>query len=679
MSSSPEPTSNRPQDNDPKKPQRDPGWGGTPVPPRGNLFQFVLFISLGLAFIAFFVFSQLRTPRVIPFTQLQTLIQNGEVERLDVRGNVDLLGKLRDDASALAKEFKIEQGRFRVLLPPGENQYPFLRELLALDETYRKAHPEVPELIIDQQADYSEWGRFVIMILISTAVLLLFLFLFILPRMRDSMGGNVANTFTKSPAKRYQKTEESGRSTFKDVAGMDNAKAELQEIVEYLREPQRFEKLGAEIPKGVLLVGPPGTGKTLLARAVAGEAGVPFFSVNGSEFIQMFVGVGASRVRDLFRNAKENAPCLLFIDEIDAVGRMRGAGVGGGSDEREQTLNQILSEMDGFTPNETVIVLAATNRPDVLDSALLRPGRFDRHITIDRPTWKGRLEILKVHVRNKPLADDVDLESIAKQMTGMTGADLRNLANEAALLATRANQEKITNADFERAADRVRLGPKREEILSQENKRQIAVHEAGHAIASWFQPEAMPPSRVSIIPRGQALGVNIPAIDEDRHHYGADFFRAQLVFIMGGRAADRLMYQQAFAGHSNDLKQATRIARAMVAQYGMSQRIGPISLRIGEEHVFLGKEIQEARDFSEGTASLIDEEVMRILREADERAFELMTQHRRELEALVDALMEQEELSEIDLERILQKRPQSSNGSEQSRNGVAASASENRD
>ena len=313
------------------------------------------------------------------------------------------------------------------------------------------------------------------------------------------------------------------------------------------------------MPKGVLLVGPPGTGKTLLAKAVAGEAGVPFYSISGSEFIQMFVGVGASRVRDMFKTAKENAPCILFIDEIDAVGRMRGAGVGGGSDEREQTLNQILSEMDGFTPTESVIVMAATNRPDVLDSALLRPGRFDRHITVDRPTWQGRQAILKVHTRNKPLADDVNLEEIARGMIGMTGADLRNLANEAALVATREGKSRIDQQDFARAADRVLMGAKREEVLTADEKRRTAYHEAGHALVSWLLPEAEKPHKVTIIPRGRALGVTVHLPDEDRHDYGLDYWKARLAMMMGGRAADRLMYGQTFSGHESDLKQASQI------------------------------------------------------------------------------------------------------------------------
>jgi cell division protease FtsH len=357
----------------------------------------------------------------------------------------------------------------------------------------------------------------------------------------------------------------------------------------------------------------------------------------------------------MFKTAKESAPCILFIDEIDAVGRMRGAGVGGGSDEREQTLNQILSEMDGFTPTESVIVIAATNRPDVLDSALLRPGRFDRHITVDRPTWQGRLAILKVHTRSKPLADEINLEAVARNMIGMTGADLRNLANEAALLATREGKNKIDRQDFERAADRVLMGPKREEVLSAEGKRKTAYHEAGHALVGWLDPNADAPQKVSIIPRGRGLGVTFAQPDEEQYHHGMDYWKARLAFTMGGRAADRLMFGQPYSGHEDDLKQATKLARYMVTHWGMSDRLGPMAFRIGEEHVFLGKEIQEARDFSEGTAIIIDQEVQRLLREADEHAYQLLESHRDELDKLVDALLQREELLREEIDEILGK------------------------
>ncbi len=501
------------------------------------------------------------------------------------------------------------------------------------------------------EPENSAWIGTLLMMLAPAIIILILFLIFFLPRFRDPLGGSFLNNYIKSPARRYDKTK--GRVTFEDVADMKSAKYELQEVVEFLKSPEKFQRLGAQIPKGILFVGPPGTGKTLLARAAAGEAGVPFFSISGSEFIQMFVGVGASRVRDLFKTAKENAPCLIFIDEIDAVGRMRGAGVGGGSDEREQTLNQILSEMDGFQPNESVIVIAATNRPDVLDSALLRPGRFDRHITIDRPSWQGRLAILKVHTRNKPLADNVDLELIARKVTGMTGADLRNLANEAALIATRQNKNRIEQSDFEQAIDRILLGSKREEVLTEEAKQQIAYHEAGHALTAWLEPEMDLPLKVTIVPRGRAGGVNLINFDEDRVHYSRSYFQSELAFMMGGRAAERLIYGQIFAGAESDLKNATRRARYMVTHWGMSDRLGPMSLRIGEEHVFLGKEIQEARDFSEATAAIIDQEVQRLLREADERAKELLESHRDKLELLVEALLEKEEIHRDEIERLL--------------------------
>jgi cell division protease FtsH len=538
---------------------------------------------------------------------------------------------------------KIHNNRFVTYLPAHYESDRLVKELTDADDS----------LSISVDPNRSAWFSSFLLIVLPALVLIGIFFLFLLPRLRDPLGGSFLSNYIKSPARRYERNKM--RVTFDDVADMESAKGELQEVVDFLRSPDKFQRLGAQVPKGVLLVGPPGTGKTLLARAVAGEAGVPFYSISGSEFIQMFVGVGASRVRDMFKTAKDNAPCLLFIDEIDAVGRMRGAGVGGGSDEREQTLNQILSEMDGFQPNEMVIVLAATNRPDVLDSALLRPGRFDRHVTIDRPTWQGRLAILKVHTRNKPLADDINLESIAREMIGMTGADLRNLANEAALLATREGKNKIDQSHFERAADRVLIGPKREEVLTQEDKRKTAYHEAGHALVTWLEPGADRPLKVSIIPRGQSLGMNLNVPEEERFHYGMDHFKAKLVSIMGGRAADRLVYGQPYAGAENDLKQATRLARYMVTHWGMSDRLGPMSFRIGEEHVFLGKEIQEQRDFSEGTAQMIDEEVQRLLRDADQRAYTHLEQHRAELDRLSEALLSREELSRDEIDRLLRE------------------------
>jgi cell division protease FtsH len=438
---------------------------------------------------------------------------------------------------------------------------------------------------------------------------------------------------------------------------MDQAKRELQEVVEFLKEPAKFLKLGAQIPKGVLLMGPPGTGKTLMARATAGEANVPFFTVNGSEFIQMFVGVGASRVRDLFKTAKEASPSILYIDEIDAVGRVRGAGFGGGHDEREQTLNQILSEMDGFQQTEAVIVLASTNRPDVLDPALLRPGRFDRHVAIDRPNREGRLGILKVHTRKVPLSDTVDLDKIAAGTTGFSGADLRNLVNEAALNAARSNKVCVEAVDFEAAKDRVLMGVAREEVLSDHEKRITAYHEAGHAIMAWLAPELDPVHKVTIVPRGRALGVTQLLPDSERHHYGERQLHAHLAYIMGGRAAEKLLFNEYSAGAESDLKSATHIARRMVAHWGMSEKVGPVAFPQSEENPFLGRDMQEAREFSEATAHTIDQEVARFLSNANAQALATLSEQRAMLDALATALLEHEVLGQPEIEKVLGPRP----------------------
>jgi cell division protease FtsH len=579
-----------------------------------------------------------RTP-AIKASDFKDLVRSGNVAKVTIVG-----------ANRVDGELKTLEG-----VPPliGDRLKGSKKFTVQIAEDKNKLVEDLEKHNVPYDAEEARtWPSQLLVILLPILLIMGFFFLFILPRFRDPLsGGGFLSNYIKSPARRYERNKL--RVTFEDVADMEHAKSELQEIVDFLRSPEKFQRLGAQVPKGVLLVGPPGTGKTLLARAVAGEAGVPFFSISGSEFIQMFVGVGASRVRDMFKTAKENAPCLLFIDEIDAVGRMRGAGVGGGSDEREQTLNQILSEMDGFQPTEMVIVIAATNRPDVLDSALLRPGRFDRHVTIDRPTWQGRLAILKVHTRTKPLADDVNLEAIARKMIGMTGADLRNLSNEAALLATREGKTKIDRSDFERAADRILIGPKREEVLGPDDKRRTAYHEAGHALVTWLVPGSDRPLKVSIIPRGQSLGVNINVPEEERYHHGMDYFKAQLVMTMGGRAADRLVYGQAYAGAESDLKKATRLARYMVTHWGMSDRLGPMSFRIGEEHIFLGKEIQEPKDFSEGTAQIIDEEVQKLLRQADEQAYQLLKENRADLDRLAEALLQREELHREEIDDLL--------------------------
>lgn len=475
--------------------------------------------------------------------------------------------------------------------------------------------------------------------------------IFAMRRSSDPMNSGMFGNFVRSQAKRFRPSDQN--TTFKDVAGMENAKRELEEVVEFLKEPEKFQRLGAQIPKGVLLSGPPGTGKTLLSRAVAGEAGVPFYSINGSEFIQMFVGVGASRVRDMFRTAKENAPCILFIDEIDAVGRVRGAGVGGGHDEREQTLNQILSEMDGFQSNEAVIVIAATNRPDVLDPALLRPGRFDRHVSIDRPSRAGRLGILKVHVRKVPLADDVNLEEIANSTIGFSGADLRNLVNEAALNAAREGKSQVDLRDFEAARDKILMGVPREEVLTRKERRMTAYHEAGHALIAWLLPEVDTVHKVTIVPRGRALGVTQLLPEEERFHMGESRLRSQLAMMLGGRAAEKLVFNEFSAGAEDDLKRASQIARRMVSAWGMSERIGPVAFRDGEEHPFLGKEIHETRKYSEQTAFIIDEEMQKILVAAQEHAMQVLRDNRESLDKISEALLEREIVSREELVEML--------------------------
>lgn len=464
-------------------------------------------------------------------------------------------------------------------------------------------------------------------------------------------GGGFLSSFSRSPAKRYEPN--SRRISFKDVAGLEGVKADLQEIVDFLKEPEKFRKLGGRVPKGVLLVGPPGTGKTLLARAVAGEANVPFFSVNGSEFIQMFVGVGASRVRDLFQTAKAQGASIIFIDEIDAVGRQRGAGLGGGHDEREQTLNQILGEMDGFDKQDAVIVLAATNRPDVLDPALLRPGRFDRHVTVSRPTRQGRLEIFKVHVRDVPLGSDVDLEILAQATAGMTGADIQNLVNEAALWAARQNKNRVEMSDFYYAHDKVLMGARREDVLSEREKERTAYHEAGHTLAAWYLKNATPVHKVTVIPRGRALGVTQMVPEEDRLNISEHEIRDILVVLLAGRAAEKIIYDEFTVGAENDLERATSMARRMVTQWGMSERLGPVSYKITDEDPFLGREIHQSRQFSEHTMEIIDDEVAKILSSAAKSAIELLQQKRGELDRITRALVEREELDRHEIESLI--------------------------
>jgi cell division protease FtsH len=500
----------------------------------------------------------------------------------------------------------------------------------------------------------SGWSAGLILaLLIGFSVIMVMLVMSSLRRAQNQMmgGGGFLSSFSRSNAKRYEPSEHP--ITFKDVAGLEGVKADLKEIVDFLREPEKFQKLGGRVPKGVLLVGPPGTGKTLLARAIAGEAEVPYFSVNGSEFIQMFVGVGASRVRDLFATAKAHSPSIIFVDEIDAVGRQRGAGLGGGHDEREQTLNQILGEMDGFNVSDSVIIVAATNRPDILDPALLRPGRFDRQITVSRPTQKGRLEIFKVHVRDVPLGKDVDLKALASATAGMTGADIQNLVNEAALWAARKNKTKVEMSDFYYAQDKVLMGAKREEVLSESEKERTAYHESGHTLAAWYLKGAHPVHKVTIIPRGRSLGVTQMVPDEDKLNMTEAELKDQLVVALAGRAAEQLIYDELTVGAENDLERATGLARRMITHWGMNDRLGPVSYKMTEEDPFLGREFHQNRQFSELTMQTIDEEAAKTLRESAQRAYNLLKEKRPELETLTKELIVEEELDKKQIEALI--------------------------
>jgi cell division protease FtsH len=497
-------------------------------------------------------------------------------------------------------------------------------------------------------------GWTLILLQYAPLVLMIGVFLFFMRQMQS--GGNKALSFGKSRAKLSSSTQK--KVTFKDVAGADEAKEELQEIIEFLREPQRFQKLGGRIPKGVLLMGSPGTGKTLLARAVAGEANVPFFSISGSDFVEMFVGVGASRVRDLFEQGKKNAPCIIFIDEIDAVGRHRGAGLGGGHDEREQTLNQLLVEMDGFESNEGVILIAATNRPDVLDPALLRPGRFDRRIVVSRPDVKGREGILVVHTKKIPLSDDVDIRVLARGTAGFCGADLANLVNEAALNAARYNQKVVRMADFEFAKDKVLMGSERRSMMiTEEEKRVTAVHEAGHALLAALLPNADPVHKVTIIPRGMALGVTMQLPVDDKHNYSRDYLIDQIAILLGGRIAEEITNGKLTTGAGNDLERVTELSRRMVCEWGMSDELGPLTFGKREEQIFLGREIAKTQDYSEQTAVRIDNEVTKLVRNNYERARAILVDHKPVLLKIADELLAREVLDADQVTRLAQGLP----------------------
>ncbi|MCF7989572.1 MAG: ATP-dependent zinc metalloprotease FtsH [Thiohalocapsa sp.] len=599
----------------------------------------------------FLLFTWLSGPTVVQlgYSGFKTAVEQDLIARVTFKGDA-ISGRFVEDRPDDAEEAGVIEAfrpgvRFESTMPRVDDP-----QLLPLLE--RRGVE-----IFAESPDTGAWGR-MLMSLVPW-ILILGAFLYISWRMQQRMmgggGGGGAQGgilgFGKSKAKRFR--EQDTQTTLDDVAGLPNAKADLAEIIDHLSDPRRFRSVGATMPKGVLLVGPPGTGKTMLARAVAGEAGVPFYSISGSEFVEMFVGVGASRVRDLFDAAKKEAPCVIFIDEIDAVGRTRGAGVGGGHDEREQTLNQILSEMDGFTPQQDIIVLAATNRPDVLDQALLRPGRFDRKVHLELPGRDARREILAVHAKKIVLGDDVDLDLLAARTVGFSGADLQNLVNEAALLAGRERRDAVDMSLFDAARDKLVLGAERDRGIGDEERRMVAYHECGHALLAWLLPNADALDKVTVIPRGRALGATEQLPEEERRTFTESYLKDRIGVMLGGRIAEQLVFGEVTNGAQADLSHATELARRMVCRWGMSEAIGPVALKRGDEHVFLGREMAQSPDYSDATAKLIDDEVKRLISGIEDRARELMQGHRDALETIVDALLEAETLGREDVEELL--------------------------
>ena len=573
-----------------------------------------LWLVIGIVLIALFnMFNQPLTPQSeVVFSDFMDQVEQGQVNEVVISGD-NISGKYVDGKA------------FQTTAPPKDPD---------LIKSLRQKSVRIVVVAPEQTSWYMS-------ILISWFPMLLLLGIWIFFMRQMQAGGGKAMSFGKSKARLLNDTK--NKTTFKDVAGVDEAKEELHEIIEFLKEPQKFSKLGGKIPKGVLLIGPPGTGKTLLARAISGEANVPFFSISGSDFVEMFVGVGASRVRDLFEQGKKNSPCIIFIDEIDAVGRHRGAGLGGGHDEREQTLNQLLVEMDGFENNEGVILLASTNRPDVLDPALLRPGRFDRQVTVGRPDVKGRVGILKVHTSTVPLTDEVDLKVIARGTPGFTGADLANLVNEAALLAARDDKKAVAMVDFEEAKDKVMMGVERRSmVISDKEKKNTAYHESGHALVAALLPGTDPIHKVTIIPRGRALGVTMQLPMDEQHTYQRNYLFSSLAILMGGRCAEEICLGEMTTGAGNDIERATEMARKMVCEWGMSDVLGPMTFGKKNEEIFLGREIQSHRDYSESTARMIDEEVVRIVRKAQSRAQHVLKDNIEHLHNLSKVLLEHE-------------------------------------
>jgi cell division protease FtsH len=618
-------------------PKKWPPPGAMPGPQRTSRSMALWVMVLIIMFMAFLLFNSGKEREwTLTYTQFVKQIEKGNIARLKIKG-LEVKGKLVSEIVIPMGNTNATISNFRVILPAEDKDLP------------EKIWAKNPDSQIEAEYPGSSfWVKALATALPLIALLVLWL---ILMRQMQS-GGNKAFSFGKSKAKMIDGSLP--RVTFADVAGADEAKEELQEIIEFLRDPKRFQRLGGRIPKGVILLGPPGTGKTLLAKAVAGEAGVPFFSMSGSDFVEMFVGVGASRVRDLFDKGKKHAPCILFIDELDAVGRHRGAGLGGGHDEREQTLNQLLVEMDGFETNEGVILLAATNRPDVLDPALLRPGRFDRRIVVDMPDLRGRLGIFKVHTRKVPLAEDVDMDTLARGTPGFSGADIANMVNEAALLAARRDREKVAMEDFDEAKDKTMLGPERKSrIMKEDERRMSAYHEAGHTVVGMHLEHADPLHKVSIIPRGRTGGVTSFLPTDDRMEVSREWCLDFITISLGGRVAEELILKRIGTGAQDDIKQASRLVRKMVMQWGMSSAMGPISYGDQEEQIFLGKEIAVRRDYSEQTAREIDEEVRKLMNECHDRAQQVLMDHTDELHKVAKALLERETLDAEDIKILL--------------------------
>lgn len=600
-----------------------------------------LLFWLGLLMVILIVYTYFdsmgnRDTAQITYTEFTTQVDAGNVTEVTFTER-DIEGRLLAPMVFESTNTTSSYSRFKSRIPFIDINYELVKRLEA-------AHVK----IVAKPEDH----YFSILISVLPWVFLVLIWLFFIRQMQGGGGPKGLFSFGKSKAKLL--TDDRPKVNFGDVAGADEAKAELQEIIEFLTDPGKFQKLGGKIPKGALLLGAPGTGKTLLARAVAGEAIVPFFSMSGSDFVEMFVGVGASRVRDLFEQGKKNAPCIIFIDEIDAVGRHRGAGLGGGHDEREQTLNQLLVEMDGFESNEGVILIAATNRPDVLDPALLRPGRFDRQIVVGMPDIKGREGILKVHVRKVKLADDVDLKILARGTPGMSGADLANMVNEAALLAAREDLDKVYMESFEKAKDKVLMGTERRSlVITDEEKNMIAYHESGHALVSRFLPGCDPIHKVTIIPRGRALGLTVSLPVDERHTHSREYLENMLSVMMGGRVAELIIFGQLTTGAANDLERATKLARKMVCNWGMSEKLGPVTFGRTEEHIFIGRELAQSKDYSEDTAMAIDREMRVFIETAEKKAKEILTGHRAQLDTLASALLDKEIVDGPEMDRII--------------------------